>query len=110
MLTDDGIYWPDEIHQSLEPAHRLVFGYGLIAWEFSDGARNWAGRPAAARSWISCPCCERSLEQRDKGGAQRPCRRARQQTQTQRGAPAHQQPARGASCLMHAGRGLSPRQ
>jgi GPI mannosyltransferase 3 len=42
MFTDDGIYWPDEIHQSLEPAHRLVFGYGLIAWEFSDGARNWA--------------------------------------------------------------------
>jgi len=42
MLTDDGIYWPDEIHQSLEPAHRLVFGYGLIAWEFSEGARNWA--------------------------------------------------------------------
>jgi GPI mannosyltransferase 3 len=41
-FTDDGIYWPDEIHQSLEPAHRLVFGYGLIAWEFSDGARNWA--------------------------------------------------------------------
>lgn len=41
-LTDDGIYWPDEIHQSLEPAHRLVFGYGLVAWEFADGARNWA--------------------------------------------------------------------
>jgi GPI mannosyltransferase 3 len=42
VFTDDGIYWPDEIHQSLEPAHRLVFGYGLVAWEFSDGARNWA--------------------------------------------------------------------
>ena len=42
MLTDDGIYWPDEIHQSLEPAHRLVFGYGLVAWEFAEGARNWA--------------------------------------------------------------------
>jgi phosphatidylinositol glycan class B len=42
MFTDEGIYWPDEIHQSLEPAHRLVFGYGLIAWEFVDGARNWA--------------------------------------------------------------------
>ena len=40
-LTDDGIYWPDEIYQSLEPAHRLVFGYGLQAWEFIDGARNW---------------------------------------------------------------------
>ncbi|WP_224361480.1 hypothetical protein [Hyalangium versicolor] len=41
-LTDDGIYWPDEVYQSLEPAHRLVFGYGLVAWEFIAGARNWA--------------------------------------------------------------------
>jgi len=41
-LHDDGIYWPDEIYQSLEPAHRLVFGYGMIAWEFIEGARNWA--------------------------------------------------------------------
>lgn len=36
-----GIYWPDEIFQSLEPAHRLVFGNGLRAWELVDGARNW---------------------------------------------------------------------
>jgi hypothetical protein len=41
-LTDQGIYWPDEIYQSLEPAHRLVFGYGLVAWEFLKGARSWA--------------------------------------------------------------------
>jgi GPI mannosyltransferase 3 len=41
-ITDDGLYWPDEIYQSLEPAHRLVFGYGLTAWEFIEGARNWA--------------------------------------------------------------------
>jgi hypothetical protein len=41
-FTDDGIFWPDEIYQSLEPAHRLVFGYGLVPWEFIDGARNWA--------------------------------------------------------------------
>jgi GPI mannosyltransferase 3 len=39
---DDGIYWPDEVYQSLEPAHRLVYGYGLVAWEFVEGARNWA--------------------------------------------------------------------
>lgn len=37
-----GLYWPDEIHQSLEPAHRAAFGYGLVAWEFRDGARSWA--------------------------------------------------------------------
>jgi len=40
-LNDDGIYWPDEIYQSLEPAHRLAFGYGLVAWEFVKGARSW---------------------------------------------------------------------
>lgn len=41
-LTDDGLYWPDEIYQSLEPAHRLVFGYGMVPWEFIEGARTWA--------------------------------------------------------------------
>ncbi|MBE2253709.1 MAG: hypothetical protein IAE78_29540 [Myxococcus sp.] len=40
--SDDGIFWPDEIYQSFEPAHALVFGHGLIPWEFIDGARNWA--------------------------------------------------------------------
>ena len=40
-LTEDGIFWPDEVYQSLEPAHRLVYGYGFTAWEFIEGARNW---------------------------------------------------------------------
>jgi hypothetical protein len=40
-LSDAGIYWPDEIYQSLEPAHRLVWGRGLQAWEFIAGARPW---------------------------------------------------------------------
>src|SRR5262245_11493675 len=40
-LTDDGIDWPDEIYQSLEPAHRLVFGYGVLPWEYVQGARTW---------------------------------------------------------------------
>lgn len=35
------ILWPDEIFQTLEQAHRLVFGYGIIPWEFTDGVRNW---------------------------------------------------------------------
>lgn len=39
---DDGIFWPDEIFQSLEPAHWLTFGYGLLPWEYVDGARSWA--------------------------------------------------------------------
>jgi hypothetical protein len=40
-LGDDGVYWPDEIMQSLEQAHRLVFGYGLVPWEFVQGVRSW---------------------------------------------------------------------
>lgn len=36
-----GIHYPDEVMQSLEQAHRAVFGYGLVPWEFRDGARSW---------------------------------------------------------------------
>ena len=36
------IVFPDEFHQSTEQAHRLVYGYGLIPWEFDRGARSWA--------------------------------------------------------------------
>ena len=41
IASADGLYWPDEVFQSLEPAHRLVFGYGWQAWEFAQGARSW---------------------------------------------------------------------
>ncbi len=41
-LTDDGMHWPDEVYQSLEPAHRAVYGYGMQAWEMIQGARHWA--------------------------------------------------------------------
>src|SRR6185312_5525190 len=40
-VDDQGIFWPDEIFQSLEQAHRVVFGYGFIPWEFQQGARSW---------------------------------------------------------------------
>jgi phosphatidylinositol glycan class B len=33
--------WPDEIFQTQEQAHRLAFGYGIVPWEFRDGARSW---------------------------------------------------------------------
>ena len=39
---DHGIYWPDEVYQSLEMAHVLLFGHGLVPWEFVQGARTWA--------------------------------------------------------------------
>ncbi|MEW5742001.1 MAG: hypothetical protein AB1938_24010 [Myxococcota bacterium] len=48
---DEGIIWPDEVYQSLEPAHRLVFGYGFVAWEFIEGARNWA-LPGFVAFWM----------------------------------------------------------
>lgn len=53
-LTDDGIYWPDEVYQSLEPAHAVVFGRGLIPWEYVEGARTWAlPGLVAALLWVS---------------------------------------------------------
>ncbi len=32
---------PDEIFQYLEQAHRLVYGYGYVPWEYRFGIRNW---------------------------------------------------------------------
>jgi hypothetical protein len=40
-FTNYAVFHPDEVHQSLEPAHRLVFGYGYQSWEYAQGARNW---------------------------------------------------------------------
>jgi len=33
--------WADEIFQTSEQAHRLVYGSGLIPWEFQLGMRSW---------------------------------------------------------------------
>lgn len=32
---------PDEVFQYLEQAHRLLFGYGLVPWEYRYGMRSW---------------------------------------------------------------------
>ena len=40
-VGDHGMIWPDEIYQSLEPSHELVYGEGLLPWEYRDGARTW---------------------------------------------------------------------
>lgn len=32
---------PDEFGQYLEQAHRLVFGYGIVPWEYRQEMRNW---------------------------------------------------------------------
>jgi hypothetical protein len=50
-VEDQGIFWPDEIFQSLEPAHRVVFGYGFTPWEFQDGARSWLFPGAFVLLW-----------------------------------------------------------
>src|SRR5690554_2662704 len=41
-LGAHGVYHPDEIYQAIEPAHRLIYGFGLQAWEWEFGARNWS--------------------------------------------------------------------
>jgi phosphatidylinositol glycan class B len=33
--------FPDEIFQYYEQAHRLVFGSGVVPWEFHEGTRSW---------------------------------------------------------------------
>jgi hypothetical protein len=41
ILVEPSAVWPDEIFQASEPAHRLVYGNGLVAWEFQLGVRSW---------------------------------------------------------------------
>lgn len=41
LLISDHIYYPDEIFQTLEPAYRLVHGYGLIPWDYRYGLRSY---------------------------------------------------------------------
>jgi phosphatidylinositol glycan class B len=41
FLMFPSIYYPDEIFQSQEAAHRLAYGTGVITWEYRDGVRSW---------------------------------------------------------------------
>ena len=50
-----GVFWPDEVHQSLEQAHRLVFGYGFVPWEYQLGARSWILPGLLADGWQDSP-------------------------------------------------------
>lgn len=34
-------YHADELFQYLEQAHRIVFGYGIVPWEYRYGMRSW---------------------------------------------------------------------
>jgi GPI mannosyltransferase 3 len=35
------IDWGDEIFNTLEPAHHLAYGYGIVVWEWREGIRSW---------------------------------------------------------------------
>ncbi|MGI9296806.1 MAG: hypothetical protein ACR2QC_02780 [Gammaproteobacteria bacterium] len=52
-LSGDFVIHPDEIMQYLEQAHRLVFGSGVVYWEYFYGARSWLVPGLAAGAlWI----------------------------------------------------------
>lgn len=56
-LAFPNIFWPDEIFQTLEQGHRMVYGYGVTPWEFSQGIRSWflpgvMGLVMGATSWL----------------------------------------------------------
>ena len=51
-------YAPDEIFQYLEQAHRLVFGQGVVPWEYQVGLRSWLiplalALPMALAHWFT---------------------------------------------------------
>src|SRR5258708_14473678 len=39
ILVEPSLNWWDEVFQAIEPAHRLVYGYGLVPWEIQLGDR-----------------------------------------------------------------------
>ena len=39
---------PDEIFQTLEPAHRILTGWGIVSWEWREGIRSWVVPEALA--------------------------------------------------------------
>jgi GPI mannosyltransferase 3 len=40
-IRNSSMVHPDEVFQTLEPAHRLAYGYGVVTWEWRDGVRSW---------------------------------------------------------------------
>src|SRR5271163_1669195 len=51
-------YAPDEIFQYIEQAHRLVFGQGVVPWEYQVGLRSWLiplllAAPMALAHWAA---------------------------------------------------------
>lgn len=40
-IVHPNVFYPDEIFETLEPAHRLAFGYGIQSWEWLEAVRSW---------------------------------------------------------------------
>jgi len=40
-IYSPSIEYPDEVFESLEPAHHLAYGYGVVTWEWILGIRSW---------------------------------------------------------------------
>jgi hypothetical protein len=54
--SQHNLIWADEVFQVLEPAHRLVYGNGLVAWEWVVGMRSWLFPGAiASMLWLGRP-------------------------------------------------------
>jgi hypothetical protein len=54
MLFLPNIYRPDEIFQTIEQAHRIVYGTGVVPWEYAYGARSYLLPGALAGiMWVS---------------------------------------------------------
>lgn len=51
LRLEDGMYFPDQIFQYLEPANARITGSGWLAWEYAVGARNWS-LPAFWGGWL----------------------------------------------------------
>jgi GPI mannosyltransferase 3 len=50
-LTINTFFQPDEYYQSLEPAWKLVFGYGERTWEWTEGIRGFLHPSVFALAW-----------------------------------------------------------
>jgi GPI mannosyltransferase 3 len=42
VLTEPAYLHPDALFQGFEPAFSLVWGHGIVPWEFREGLRSWA--------------------------------------------------------------------
>jgi Alg9-like mannosyltransferase family len=51
VLTITTFFQPDEYYQSLEPAWKLVYGYGETTWEWKEGIRGFLYPSLFASVW-----------------------------------------------------------